>query len=137
MTQLKWIDDMRFLIKTDSGFSIVMDSSEENGGSDSAPRPMEMVLASLAGCTAMDVVSILKKMRQNVTGLEISVESERSSDHPKVYTKMLLKYVIKGIGLNEENIKRAIELSQEKYCSVSAMLKNSATVSYEYSIIGE
>jgi len=114
-----------------------MDSSEENGGSDSAPRPMEMVLASLAGCTAMDVVSILKKMRQNVTGLEISVESERSSDHPKVYTKILLKYVIKGIGLNEENIKRAIELSQEKYCSVSAMLKNSATVSYEYSIIGE
>lgn len=137
MTHLKWLEDMRFAIKTDSGFSVVMDSSEENGGGDSGPRPMEMVIASLAGCTAMDVVSILKKMRQDIKGLEISIDSERSSEHPKVFTKIHLIFTVTGKELDESKVKRAIELSQDKYCSVSAMLKQSADVTYEYRIAGE
>jgi len=126
---------MTFIGKAGSNHLVPMDSGPDFGGDSSATKPMELLLLGLGGCTGMDIVPLLKKMRQDVTAVELNITAERSEAHPKVYTRIDLEYVVTGKALEEEKVKRAIDLSQEKYCSVSAMLKKTCPVSYTIRII--
>ncbi|MCX7845726.1 MAG: OsmC family protein [Dictyoglomaceae bacterium] len=134
-TKIVWNGNMRFTGTTPSNFSINMDASLEHGGEDQGPRPMELILVALGGCTGMDVISILQKMKEKVESFEIKISGERAEEHPKVYKKVHLEYIFKGENLKEENIKKAIELSQTKYCSVSAILRGTAEVTYSWKIL--
>jgi len=116
------VEGMQLLARTGSGFAFVMDSPKDNGGLEQGPRPKEMLLAALAGCTAMDVISILKKMQEPLEKLVVNVEGESAEEHPKYVKKIMLTYVAYG-NVNEDNLKKAIELSQQKYCGVSATLR--------------
>lgn len=124
---------MQFVGRAGSGHAVLLDAAPDVGGEDSAPRPMELVLIGLGGCTGMDVVSILRKMRLNWERFEILLEAERAPDHPKVFTKIHLIYRIWG-EVPEEKLKRAIELSLGRYCSVTAMLRRTAEITYDYEI---
>lgn len=135
--KIKWVEGFQFLATTESGHSIVLDSSKDIGGSDTGPRPMEILLVSLIGCTAFDVAYILKKMRESFTSLEVSVEGKRKGNHPRVYREIEIFYEVKGKNLKESNVKKAIELSLKKFCSVSAMLKKTAKISYSYRVVSE
>ncbi|PMQ02164.1 MAG: osmotically inducible protein OsmC [Dictyoglomus sp. NZ13-RE01] len=134
-TKVIWNGKMKFTGITPSNFQIVMDSTPDHGGENEGPRPMELVLVALGGCTGMDVISILNKMKEKVESFEMSITAERAQDHPKVYTKVHIEYIFKGENLKEENIKKAIELSQTKYCSVSAILRGTAEVTYSWKIL--
>ena len=125
---------LTFMGRTNSGHWIPLDGPADFRGSDSAPRPKELILIGLGGCTAADVASILNKMRENITNFKVDIDAEMANEHPKVYTKIHLTYMFWGEGLKEENLKKAIELSQEKYCSVTAMLKNAVEITYSYEI---
>lgn len=132
---VKFVDGMTFIGKGDSNHWVIMDGAQKTGGSDAGTRPMELVLIALGGCTGMDVVSILKKKRVNFNGLEIKISAERAQDYPKIYTDVNIEYIIHGDGINEKDVEHAIKLSQEKYCSVSAILRKSgARVNYSYKI---
>lgn len=133
-TTVKWIDNLSFVGKTGSNHLVPMDTRPEVGGGGSAPTPMELLLLGLGGCTGMDVVSILKKMREPLDDFEIKIDSERGDEHPKVYTKISLKYIFYGKGLKEKNVERAIQLSEDTYCSASAMLKKTAEITTSYEI---
>lgn len=130
---VRFVDGMQFVATSGSGHAVVMDSTEDVGGHDTGPRPMEMVLIALGGCTGMDVVSILRKMQVSFTRFEMELQGERAPEHPKQFTKITVLYKIWG-DVPEEKLKRAIELSLERYCSVSNSLKPKAEVSYEYRI---
>ena len=133
--QVTWAGPgMRFVGETESSPAIVLDSSGEFG-THSGPSPMELVIIGLAGCTAMDVVSIMDKKRQPLTNLQVKTASERAEDHPKVFTKIHLEYVAYGTGISEKALQRAIELSEKRYCSVQAMLKKSAEITSSYRIV--
>jgi putative redox protein len=119
----------------EDGPAIVVDSKGGTYGTHSGLTPMELVLIGLAGCTAMDVVSILAKKRQPVTNLQVKVDAERAEEHPKVYTKLHLTYVAYGEGIDEKALSRAIQLSEDRYCSVQAMLKPTAEISSSYEIV--
>jgi len=121
---------MTFIGKAGTNHLLPMDTSSEFDGDDSATKPLELLLVALGGCTGMDVVPLLEKMRQDVTAFELNVSAERSEEHPKVYVRIDLEYVVTGRGLEEDKVKRAVELSQDKYCSVSAMLKKACPVNY-------
>jgi putative redox protein len=123
--------------RTDSGYEVPMDSKKIVGGDESAPTPMELVLQALMGCTAMDVVSILKKMRVEFDLFEVHEEHERAEQHPKVYTKIHMTYKFEGEDIDPEKVKKAVRLSMERYCPVSAMMKSSVDVAYDISINGE
>ncbi|MBM4176353.1 MAG: OsmC family protein [Ignavibacteria bacterium] len=131
---IKQISGITFAGKTDSNHWLTMDGPEEFGGSNAGIRPKELILLGLAGCTGSDVVSILKKKRIVLTDFEINIEAEVSDEHPQVFTKIILEYVFYGSGIKKEDIERAIELSQTKYCSVSAMLKNSVEIVHAFVI---
>ncbi|HEY75794.1 MAG TPA: OsmC family protein [Thermoflexia bacterium] len=137
--KVTWVGPgLRLVGEASSGPAIVIDHvlpGEERR--ETGPRPMELLLIGLAGCTAMDVVSILQRMRQPVDGLEVHASAERASDHPKVYTRIHLEYVVKGKGLKESAVERAINLSQTTYCSASAMLSKTAEVTTSYRIVEE
>lgn len=130
----KWVRDMQFTGAGWSGIEVTMDAAREFGGKESAARPLELLLVSLAGCTGMDVVSLLRKMRVDFTGIELHIEAEKSEDHPHVFTEINLTYVISGSGVDEDKFKKAIQLSQDKYCSVSAMLRKACPVNWTYRI---
>ena len=132
---VRWAGRMTFVGKAGTNHLVPMDTSPEFDGDDSATKPLELLLIALGGCTGMDVVPLLKKMRQDVTAVELNITAERSEDHPKVYTKIDLEYVVTGRNLEEDKVKRAVELSQEKYCSVSAILKKSCPVSYTVRLV--
>jgi len=132
--KVKWIDGMRFVANDDKGHSIVMDVSKEHGGEGSGFGPMQLLLAAFGGCTGIDMVEILRKQRQKLEGLEMLVSGERVSEPPRVYDKVRVEYRLKGKDLKEKAVQRAIQLSQEKYCSVGATLKTKAEVSYNYDI---
>jgi len=132
---LDWKGNFRFEAKTQKGLSVLFDAPAEYGGEDTAPSPMETVLACLAACTGYDVVSILKKKRQNITGFSVETEAERNDEPPKVFSKIHINYTVKGINVNKQAVERAIQLSNEKYCSVGAMLKKTAKVTTSYEII--
>ncbi len=134
--EVKFVDGMTFIGKGESNHWVVMDGAESVGGSDAGTRPMELVLVALGGCTGMDVVSILRKKRVKFDKFEMKITGERTEEHPRVYTKVNIEYLIYGKDVREKDVEQAIELSQTKYCSVSAILKKSgAEVTYSYKII--
>lgn len=125
--QINWIEDMQFVARADTGHAIVMDASLENGGFGSASSPMEVLLMGLLGCTAMDVISILKKKRQPVEGFKIFATGERAAEHPKAYTAIHLEYVVYG-EVAPDALARAVQLSEEKYCGAMATVRGVAKV---------
>ena len=133
----KWGEGMAFMGEAGSGHAVMMDGAPDYGGRNIGIRPMEMLLIGLAGCTGFDVVSILKKGREAVTGCEVEVEAERAASDPKVFTKIHLRYRITGKGLAYAKAERAVTLSKEKYCSASIMLGATAEMSYELDVIDE
>lgn len=128
-------DGMRFLATADSGHAVVIDSDALVGGADSGPRPMELIAMGLGGCTAMDVISILRKKRQDVSAFEVNVHGERAASHPTVFTSFTIEYVISGRGIDPTAVERAIELSAERYCPAQAMLGQVAPMELVYRII--
>ncbi|MEK6691315.1 MAG: OsmC family protein [Nitrospirota bacterium] len=131
------IDGMELRGEALSGHNLTMDSAEAYGGRNAGFRPMELILVGLGGCTGMDVLSILRKKRQNLTGFEVRVKGERSEAHPMVYRDIKVEYIVKGKDISEEAVKRAISLSEEKYCSVEAMLRPTVKITSSYRIIAE
>ncbi|HUX81474.1 MAG: OsmC family protein [Halothiobacillus sp.] len=133
--RVKWVEGMAFMAEADSGHGIMLDGSPEIGGRNLGARPMEMVLMGLGGCTAIDVMVILGKQRQPVEDCWIELEADRSEvAAPKVFTKIHLHYVVKGPGLDPKQVERAVKLSADKYCSVSAMLKSSVDITYDFEV---
>jgi len=133
--RIKWIDHMSFEAETGSGHTLVMDGPPEHGGRNLAARPMEMILVGMGGCSAFDVVQILKKARQPIEDCQIALEAERADAIPAVFTKIHMHFIIAGSGLNEKQVKRAVELSVDKYCSVAVMLRHSVDISYDYEML--
>ncbi len=125
-----------FIAKGDSNHWVVLDSDEKFGGSNAASRPMEMLLIALGSCTAMDVESLINKMRTPASDLRVEIRAERKADHPKVFTKIHLTFIFSGDNLNKANIAKAVRLSQEKYCSVTVMLSQAVDISYEIKYAG-
>ena len=128
---VRWASGMTFLAQTGSGHIAVMDGAPDGGGQNLAPRPMEMVLVGTGGCTAYDVVVILKKSGQPVSGCEVKVSSERAPTDPKVFTKIHMQFTVRGRGLKRNVVEHAIRLSHDKYCSASIMLGKTAEISHE------
>lgn len=133
--RVKWLENACLVGESGSGHCVVMDGVPEIGGRDVGVRPMEMILLGLGGCTAMDVLSILQKSRQEVSDCEIEVEAERADGVPKVFTKIHVHFIVSGKNLKEAHVKRAVDLSAEKYCSVSIMLGKTAEITHDYEII--
>lgn len=133
-TRVKWLDNMSFVGESASGHSVVMDGPPEAGGRNLGVRPMEMLLLGLGGCSSFDVVSMLKKGRQDITSCEVEIEAERAETEPKVFTKIHMHFVIKGNDINETKVKKAVSLSADKYCSASIMLGKTAAVTHDYEI---
>ena len=131
---IEWQGRARFLGTTGSGHSVTLDGPPEAGGEGGGPRPMEMVLLGLGGCSAFDVVHILGKARQPVAGCEVDVDAERASTDPKVFTSIHLRFLLRGEGLSEKHVDRAVNLSAEKYCSVARMLASTAEITHEWRI---
>ena len=138
-----WLEGMKFVGAGWSGHEVVMDAAADAGGADvqehlrgrsTGARPMELLLVGLAGCTGMDVVSLLRKMRVPFVGLEFNISADKSEEHPSVFTAIRLEYVVRGRNVDPEKVKKAIDLSQERYCSVSAMLKKACPVEYSFRI---
>jgi putative redox protein len=132
---LSWKGKLAFEAETESGHRFLMDAKPQVGGEDKGPRPMEVLLVSLAGCTGMDVASILAKKRLNLESLEVKVDAEQAPEFPKYFTRINVEFNIQGHNVKEEDVKRAIDLSKDKYCSVSAMLKEKAEISYRWNIV--
>ena len=134
--RVKWIDGgMSFVAETGSGHAFVMDGAPEAGGRNTGPRPMETVLAGAGGCTAFDVVLILKRSRQDVTGCEVKLTAERAETDPKVFTKLHMHFIVQGRNLKTSVLENALKLSHEKYCSATAMLGKTAEITYDYEIV--
>ncbi len=131
---VKWLDGMRFVASDDKGHSIVIDAPKGHGGEGSAFSSMQLLLVALGGCTGMDVVNILQKQRQKLTGFEIAVSGERVTEYPRVYGKVHVEYKLKGENLRDKAVRTAIQLSKEKYCSVGATVGKTAKMSHSYSI---
>ena len=132
---VKWIDGMMMVGKSDSGHAIVMDGPPEIGGENIGIRPMEMLLLGMAGCTMIDVLSILKKMREDVVDCQTQVKAERSEEHPKVFTNIHIHFVLRGKKLDSSKVDKATKLSAEKYCSASIMIGKTANITHDYEII--
>ncbi|MEZ5651572.1 MAG: OsmC family protein [Burkholderiaceae bacterium] len=137
--KLKWTgpDGMSFLATTESGHAVVMDGAPEGGGNNLAPRPMEMVLLGSGGCTAYDVVVILRKSGQDVRGCEVDLDAERADADPKVFTRIHYHFTVRGRNLRRNLVEHAIRLSGEKYCSASIMLGKTAEITHDYEIVEE
>jgi len=133
---IQWVKDVSFVAESGSGHAMVLDGAPEYGGRNIGPRPMELLLMGLGGCASFDVVTILKKARQQITDVRAEVKAERADAIPAVFTKIHLHFVITGKELKENQVKKAVELSAEKYCSASAMLSaGGVEISHDYEII--
>ena len=132
---VEWIDDMLMVGKSDSGHAIVMDGPPEIGGENLGVRPMEMLLLGMTGCTVIDVISTLKKMREDVVDCQTQVSADRSEEYPKVFTNIHVHFVFRGKQLNTSKVDKAIKLSAEKYCSASIMIGKTAIITHDYEII--
>jgi putative redox protein len=133
--RVKWVDGMMFVGESGTGHAVVMDGAPDSGGRDLGIRPMEMLLLGLGGCTAFDVVLILKRGREPVTDCVVEIEAERAESDPKVFTRINLVYTLTGRGLSPAKVERAIKLSKEKYCSASIMLGAVAEMTHEFSVV--
>ena len=129
------VDGMQFVVETGSGHSFAIDSVPEVGGHNTGPRPFELLAAGLAGCTGMDVISILRTMRQKPTGLKVHVSGERATEPPKKFLSIHIEYTVIGYDLVEERVARAIELSESKYCPAMASLRPGASITSSYKIL--
>ena len=134
---LDLLGNMAFRAVTETGHEVIMDAAPEVGGTDTGPRPMELLLVGLGGCTGMDVISMLRKMRQDVTAYEVHVSGERATEHPKVYTSIRVEHIVRGRAVNPESVRRAAELSATRYCSAAAMLGRVADIDETYHVIDE
>lgn len=134
---IAWQEGVSFLGQVGSGHSVLMDGAPEAGGKNLGPRPMEMILLGLGGCTAFDVVHILRKGRQAITGCQVEMDAQRATEDPKVFTRIHLHFIITGKDLDPRQVERAINLSSEKYCSASMMLKATVDITHDYEIITE
>jgi putative redox protein len=132
--RVKLVEGMTFVAESGSGHAVVMDASPDVGGRDMGARPMEMILMGAGGCSAIDVVHILRKARQDLVDCVVEVEGERAAEDPKVFTRIRLHYVVTGRGLNPAQVERAIRLSKEKYCSATIMLAKTAEVTADFEI---
>jgi putative redox protein len=132
--RIKWIENVAFIGESGSGHALVMDGAPEGGGRNLGPRPMETVLIGTGGCTAYDVVHILKKGRADITDCVVDIDSERAADDPKVFTKIHFHFTVTGKGLKYAQVERAIQLSAEKYCSASIMLAKIAAITHDFEI---
>mgnify|MGYP001602791394 CR=1 FL=1 len=132
---IKWVENASFLGETESGHSLLMDGPPDAGGRNLGPRPMETVLMGTCACAAFDVVHILKKSRQAVSGCVVELDAERAEQDPKVFTRIRFHFTVTGKGLNPQQVERAIKLSAEKYCSASIMLGKTAEISHGFEII--
>jgi len=126
---------MHFTGVANTGHEVVMDSAAAVGGADSGPRPMELILIGLCGCTGMDTISILRKKRQEVSGLVVKATAQQADEHPKVFTDIALHYVVTGTDVDPKAVERSIELSAERYCPAQAMLAKSVTITTSYEIV--
>lgn len=133
--KVSWVDGALFVAEAGSGHTFTMDGSTDVGGRNLGARPMEVMLIGMGGCTAIDVVSMLKKQRQDIVGVEVSLVGERAAEHPMVYTEVKLVYTVRGRKLNKALVERAVSLSDEKYCSATAMFKKSANVTHEVVLV--
>jgi putative redox protein len=133
-TRITWLEDMTYVARSPSGHALVLDGPPELGGHNLGPRPMEMVLMGMGGCTAVDVVHILRKARQDLRGCELQVEAERADSDPKVFTRIRVHFILTGKDLSAKHVERAIELSAEKYCSASIMLGKTAQITHTFEI---
>jgi len=134
--RIKWVENVSFLGESGTGHTVVMDGPEDHGGRNIGMRPMETLLIGMGGCASFDVVSILKKSRQQVTDCVAEIEAERADEVPAVFTKIHLHFKVSGVNLKESQVKRAVELSAEKYCSASIMLgKAGVEITHGYEMI--
>ncbi len=132
--RIKWVEGASFLGETESGHAVLMDGPPDGGGRNLGPRPMEMVLIGTGGCTAYDVVAILKKQRQQISDCVAEIHAERADTDPKVFTKIHFHFIVSGKDLKSEQVERAINLSAEKYCSASIMLGKTAVITHDFEI---
>ena len=132
---MNWVDGLLMVGKSDSGHTITMDGPPESGGENLGVRPMEMLLLGVAGCTMIDVVTTLKKMRQDLSHCETKINAERATDHPKVFTNIHIQFIVKGKDLDSKKVDKAITLSAEKYCSASIMLGETATITHDFEVV--
>lgn len=132
---VRWHEGMSFVAETGSGHMVAMDGSPDAGGRNLAPRPMELLLAGAGGCTAFDIVLILKRGRQEVTGCAVRLNAERAETDPKIFTRIDFHYTVSGKGLKPEAVERAMKLSAEKYCSASIMLGKTAEMTHSFEIV--
>jgi putative redox protein len=135
--KVTYTNGLQFVGEASSGHAIVMDGDTGVGGHNTGLRPMELLLVSLGGCTGMDVISIMKKKQQDVTGFEININGQKAENHPKKFTDITIEYIVKGRGISEEALKKSIDLSMNKYCSIKAALEGTAKISFSYRIIQE
>jgi len=136
--EVKFVEGMTFIGKGDTNHWVAMDGAREVGGTAAGTSPMELVLIALGGCSGMDVVSILRKMRVNYDKFEMKLSGERATEHPKVFTKIHVEYTIYGKEINEKDFAHAVELSQDKYCSVAGVIKKSGVeLTFSYKVISE
>ena len=129
------VKDMQFRGTATSGHTLIMDAEEASGGNNTGFRPMELLLVGFGGCSGMDVISILRKKRQNVSGLEINVKGEKSDSHPHVYKEVHIEYIVTGKGIEQQAVERAIGLSLDKYCSVGATLAKAGTITHSFRVV--
>ncbi|MHA3890627.1 OsmC family protein [Acinetobacter sp. GXMZU3951] len=135
-TSVHWLENVAFEAKSESGHSVVMDGSPEYGGENRGPRPMELILMGLGGCASFDIVTILKKSRQDVTNVVCQLQAERADSIPAVFTKIHLHFVVTGKAVKEKQVAKAVELSAEKYCSASKMLSDGGVIiTHDFEII--
>jgi putative redox protein len=133
--RVKWHENAVFIAESGSGHAVVVDGPAEIGGRNLGVRPMELMLMSVGSCSAVDIVQILKKARQPVSACEVDVVGERAETDPKVFTKIHLHFTVSGKGLSENHVKRAVQLSAEKYCSASIMLQKAAEVTHSHTLV--
>ena len=134
-TRIKWVDGVSFVASSGSGHSVVIDGPPDHGGRDLGVRPMELLLMGMGGCTAFDVIHILKKARQPVSDCEVELSAERAETEPKVFTRIHVHFIITGWGLSEKQVARAVSLSADKYCSASIMLGKTAEITHDFEIL--
>ena len=131
---VKWLDGAAFVGESGSGHALVIDGAPEAGGRNVGPRPLETLLIGLGACSAFDVVTILRKARQTVADCRVELEAERADAVPAVFTRVHMVFVVSGAGLRESAVRRAVDLSAEKYCSATAMLRGSVEITHEYRV---
>jgi putative redox protein len=133
--RIKWVQDVMFVGESGSGHSVVMDGAPDAGGRNLGVRPMEMLLLGLGGCSAFDVVMILKRGREPVTDCVVELDGERATTDPKVFTKITMNYIVSGNGLDPKKVERAVQLSAEKYCSATAIMAKTAQIDHTITIV--